>query len=275
VVADAFEGGADPVPLVAGHLAACFQGRLPLAYAEQLLASWQAPWLTRGNRVRLRILLCDRAFEAGFEVRNLLDAGGTAPALGALLGTDNPQGLAALRLLWSLRASRPWDRLGRCATAFELAADPDRARLLGVFPDLLLCQEEPDWPAVADPASAKRTPVRIQLSVQGVVLQETLFAWPPRTVEVNRRRKGGSELVLGDQRFTANDDLSDLARRMEWWFRYGFNDFLPQVPAVRLWQSPDRAAILRAWGAVPCPECRGYFLAHVGEVGLALEEGGK
>jgi hypothetical protein len=273
VVADAVTRGADPVPLVAGHLAACFQGRLPLDYAEHLLAKWRPSWLTRGHRARLRVLLCDRAFEAGFEVRNLLDAGSTAPALGSLLSTDNPHGLAALRLLWSLRASRPWDRLGSCTTAFELASDPNRARLLGNYPNVLLCQEGPDGPLVTDAASGKRMPVRILLTVQGIVLQETLFAWPPRRVEVNRRRKG-YELVLGENRFLTREDPEALTRRMERWFHYGFNDFLPQVPAARLWQSPDRAALLRAWGAIPCPECHRFFLAHVGEVGLALDEGG-
>src|SRR5262249_60448826 len=67
-VTDAAAAGADPVPLVVQQIGACFQGRLPMAFADHLLADWRAAWLTRGNRVRLRILLCDRAFEAGFEV---------------------------------------------------------------------------------------------------------------------------------------------------------------------------------------------------------------
>ena len=109
VEADA-PAGADPVPAVVQQLARCFQGRLPLAFAQQLLEDWAANWWSAGNLSRLRILLCDRAFEAGFEVRNLLDAGQSAPALGTVLDVERPDALAALRLLWSQRPSRPWDR---------------------------------------------------------------------------------------------------------------------------------------------------------------------
>jgi hypothetical protein len=38
------------------------------------------------------------------------------------------------------------------------------------------------------------------------------------------------------------------------------------------WESPDRAAILRSWGAQPCPECGRFLLARVGQIGLALDE---
>ena len=34
----------------------------------------------------------------------------------------------------------------------------------------------------------------------------------------------------------------------------------------------DCAAILRAWGAIPCPECKRYLLPRVGEVGIAQDE---
>jgi hypothetical protein len=96
---DVAAAGGDPVPLVANQVGHCFAGRLPLAFAEHLLAAWDSDWWTRGNLARLRILVCDHAFEAGFEVQNLLDAGQTAPALGAVLDTAHLENLAALRLL--------------------------------------------------------------------------------------------------------------------------------------------------------------------------------
>jgi hypothetical protein len=274
LVEDAAAAGLDPVPVIVGRLAHCFDGRLPLTFAEGLLSDWQganpAPaWWTPGNVARLRVLLCDRAFEAGFEVGNLLDAGQTAPALGAVLGVDDGPGLAALRLLWSLRTSRPWDRCGAAVTVFDLAADPARAGLLGRYPDLLLRQEEPAWElAETDGESA---PVRILLCVRGMVLQDTVFQSAPRVVEVRQRREG-VELRLGADRFVSPTPLDELVMRIERWFRYAFSEFLSRLGDVQTWQSPDRSAILRAWGAVSCPECHGHLLARVGQVGLALDE---
>jgi hypothetical protein len=272
-VEDAAARGADPVPLVAEQLARCFQGRLSLAFAERLLDDWQTEWWTPGNLARLRILLCDRAFEAGFEVRNLLDAGLTAPSLGVVLDTDDAQGLAALRLLWSLRPTRPWDRCGEVTTVFDLAADPARAELLGEHPDLLLWQEERAWVLVGDGGEGAMGPARILLCTRGVQLQETLFTDVPRVVEVLTKSLG-YELALGKYRFRSHDDLDLLARRMERWFRYWFSEFLPAMKAARTWQAPDRAAILRAWGVIACPECGHDLVARPGEVAISLEEAG-
>src|SRR5262249_34287528 len=161
---------------------------------------------TPANLARLRVLLCDRAFEAGFEVQNLLDAGRTAPSLGAVLQTDVPGGLAALRLLWSLRPSRPWDRCGPATTVFELAGDRERSALLADQPDLLLVQEEPSWLVVGDGGQGAMGPARILLSPRGVTLQETLFTEPPHVVEVLTKSLG-CELVLGRQQFRSPGDL--------------------------------------------------------------------
>ena len=78
--------GRDPVPLVAELMAKAFEGRLPFVFAQQLLEDWAAKWWTRTNLARLRVMLCDRAFEAGFEVQSLLDAGQNAPAAGGGAG---------------------------------------------------------------------------------------------------------------------------------------------------------------------------------------------
>jgi hypothetical protein len=273
LIEDAVSRGADPVPLVVDLLARCFEGRLSLRFAEHLLADWRTRWWTAGNLARLRVLLCDRAFEAGFEVRNLLDAGQSAPALGAVLATANISGLAALRLLWSLRPTRPWDRCGDPLTVFDLAADSQHADLLGHSPDLLLWQEEPDW-LIAAPDEDEPEAARIALCLRGVLLQDVLFTEAPRVVEVNSRWRY-SDLVLGDHRFRSPGQLDALALRMERWFRYAFSEFLPELPRVEKWKAPDRTAILRAWGAVACPECRRSLLPRVGEVGIALEEGDK
>jgi hypothetical protein len=263
--------GADPVPFVVSLVARTFDGKLPLVFAQHLLTEWATPWWTAGNLARLRILLCDRAFEAGFEVQNLVDAGENAPALGTVLGTSHPRALAALRLLWSMRPTRPWDRLGEALTAFELAEDSDRADVLADHGDLLLWYQDPSCSVVAESGRDRMGPATIQLTTAGVWLQDILFPIPPRVFEV-RLKSVGCEMKLGNQFFRSPVDLEPLSRLLERWFRYTFHEFLPQVDRVLTWQSPDRAALLRAWGAVPCPECGRYLLARAGEVGIALKD---
>ncbi len=265
------ELGRDPVPAVVQWLARCFTGRLPLAFAQQLLEDWATAWWTPGNLARLRVLLCDRAFEAGFEVGTLLDAGRNAPALGAVLKTDRPLPLAALRLVWSLRATRPWDRLGAVLTAFELAEYAGRADDLVERQDVLLWHEDPGCLVVAEEGDGPMAPARVRLTLEGVWLQDVLFVGPPREVEV-RLKSVGSLMTLGRQVFRSPIDLEPLGRRLERWFRYAFHEFLPQVERVLSWQPPDRAALLRAWGAAPCPACGRHLLPRPGEVGLALDE---
>jgi hypothetical protein len=263
--------GADPVPMVARQLARCFEGKLPLAVAERLLADWRADWWTKGNLARLRILLCDRAFAAGFEVRNLQDAGANSPALAEVLGTGSPHGLAALRLLWSLRASRPWDRCGEAQTVFELAEESDHAQLLARHPDLLLFQEEPRWLVAPDGGQGKMGPAQIIVDTGGVRLQGVEFVTTPLLIEV-RAKSLGDEMFLGSKLFRGPQPLDELAQRMERWFRFAFHEFLPLTSAAAHWEPPDRAALLKAWGPVQCPECGSRLLPRVGEVGLALDE---
>jgi hypothetical protein len=271
MVEDAAAVGADPVPLVADQLARCFDGRLPLVYAEDLLVDWLPDWWTKGNRVRLRVLLCERAFEAAFEVSNLLDAGQTAPALGDLLGTADAAGLAALRLLWSQRPTRPWDHCGEARTVFDLAAEPTHADLLERHPDLLLRQQESEWVVAAEGGDEPMRPAEIMLCAGGLWLQDVHFASPPGVIEETDRAFGGS-LTLGGRRFRGAGEIDALARRMERWFRFAFGEFLPRTADVRTWQSPERAAILRAGGAAPCPECGRYILPRMGAFGVALDE---
>lgn len=262
--------GTDPVPAVADELARVFEGKLPLRYAERLLADWRADWWTAGNLARLRLLLCDRAFGAGFEVRSLLDAGQSSPALADVLDSEHPQRLAALRLLWSLRARRPWDRCGEAETAFQLAEDVSHGPLLARHPDLLLHQQE-SWLVVAENAKGKMGPARILLTARGLWLQDVEFVIPPRLVEV-RGKMLGHELLMGERLFRGPDPLDDLAKRMERWFRYAFHEFLPATGPAADWKPPDRAAVMRAWGTVACPQCRKEVLPRVGQVAIALDE---
>jgi hypothetical protein len=257
---DAAREGADAAAVVAAQAGRCFDGKLPLSFAGQMLRDWEAARWTPSIRARLRVLLCDRAFEAGLEVQDLEEIGRVVPALGAALQTEDPVGLAHLRLLWSLRPTRPWDRYGQAATAFEIAADHDLGRArLGKWPDLLL------WVEGTPP---------MQLCVRGVAFMDKVFPQPVRTIEVVSRhlfQDKGYDLVLDREYFRFPADPEPAARRLEKFFRYFFHEFRPQVPGVARWRSPAVSKMLRTHNAVPCPECHRPVLARPGEVGLSME----
>jgi hypothetical protein len=265
-IADAVRQGKDRVLLVVAEVDSCFSGRLPLAYAEGVLAGWRQDGWGRGDQARLRVLLCDSAFEAGFELRDLIEAGETAGALGEVLDVEDTEGLAHLRLLWSLRASRPWDRVGSADSVFDLAADPGEADLLGRYPDLLLRHKLPPRFATEAVGGA----AHVLVCSRGVVLRGTVFTRPPRAVTVTARQ-GRFEMVVDGQRFQFGNDPEPVASRLERWCRYYFDEFVPAAGDVHRWRSPDATAVLRAWGTVRCPDCGRSLLPRVGEVGVPLE----
>jgi hypothetical protein len=271
-LADQAAAGADLVPLVARQAGRSFEGRLPLAFAEGLLEGWRSEVWAAGNLARLRVLLCDRAFEAGLELRDLVEVGRHAPSLGSVLGVEDTTGLARLRLLWSLRPRRPWDRCGEAKTVFEIAAASEGAALLEKYPDLLLHQAVPA--PLEESAVGKPVWAEILLCGRGLVFEDTLFREPPREAAVELSRgflaRGGFDLVLGDFRFRFASDPQPLAGRLERWFDFAFAEFLPEAGSAVNWQSPGVAASLRAEEAMPCPECGTVFLPCVGDVGVLV-----
>jgi hypothetical protein len=257
-------GQRDPVLLVAEQIGRCFEGKLPLAFAEQLLDEWQSEWWSRGNLIRLHVLLCDRAFEAGFEVNNLVEAGQVAPTLGAVLETEDADWLARLRLLWSLRARRPWDRCGEARLAFEFAEEADSAGVFQRWPDLLLYQ----------PTTNPRA--EFVVCGRGVVFEGKLFRQKPESIQaIARRLQGGTghELVIDGEVFKFRIDAEWLGWRLEEWFAVWQKQFAREkVAEVHDWQSPAVTANLLARETVPCPECRRPVLTRAGQVGGSLEE---
>ncbi len=272
---DAVAGGKDPVPLVVAELADCLEGRLPLAFGEALLNEWKTDWWTPGNLGRLRVLLCDRAFEAGFEVSHLLEIGQSYEALGAVLEVADARGLGSLRLLWSMRASRPWDRAGEARTVFEWAESPDGGELLNRFPDLLLVHEDPAHAVFHAGGDERPLALRLVVCARGVALQGHLFERRPPVLEVVSRGlpfRGHHELRVGEERFRFASDPGEVAVALDRWFRFLFNEFLPQSTSVVGWRSPDLGAQLRARGAIPCPGCGLPVLPRAGAVGKTLYE---
>jgi hypothetical protein len=208
------------------------------------------------------VLLCERAFEEGFEVRDLLAAGIAAPALGEALRTNDAAGLCRLRLLWSLRPSRPWDPLGFAVTAFDVAHRPQKyAGLLSRYPDLLL--------SVSDK-------LQLLLCGGGVVFQETWIPEAPRSVEVQEEESSNSasEFVLSvdDRQFELDGDPGELVSALERWLRYHFGEFLPQSKHVLGWRSPGLPPTFRLQKTVACPECRRELLPRIGDLAVLVEE---
>lgn len=265
VVEDRGQAGDDPVLLVTAQIGQCFDGHLPLSFAENLLAGWESSTWTTEHLARMRILLCERAFEAGFEVRDLLAAGISAPALGEVMRTGDAEGMCRLRLLWSLRPQRPWDLLGFAVTAFDLARGLKNhiadSELLDQYPDLLLA-------ATDEP--------QILLCGRGAVFEDELITEAPEAMKVKKRRSGklpGTfDLLLGDRQLELEGDPEEVVPRLERWFRYYFGEFRPQATQVLGWQSPGLSATFRLHKTVACPECRRELLPRVGDLGVLVEE---
>ncbi len=185
-----------------------------------------------------------------------------------MLRTDDREALAHLRLLWSLRAARPWDRVGEAATVFEVAGEAGAGDLLGRYPDLLLRHPLP----ARFGADAEGGAAHVLTCGRGVVLRGVVFTRPPSAVTV-ATRDFRHELVVDGHRFLFGSDPEPVASRLERWCRYHFGEFLPAADDAHHWRSPHATAVLRAWGTVRCPDCRRPLLPRVGEVGVPLEPG--
>jgi hypothetical protein len=236
VIEDNVAAGDDPAPVLARQVARCFEGKLPLGFAAGLLRRWGMPWWTAGKRRRLRVLLCARAFEAGLEVRDLLDLGSLCAELGAVLDVEDGDALGQLGLLWSLRAGHDWEEAGKAATAFEVAERAAGEPLLEKHPDLLL--------------AVRGTPP-LYVCAGGVWLEETCYEQEPA---------GGALPHTG-------------AERLKRWLGYYFREFRPQLAAVSGRHSGAAMARLLECNGVQCPECRRRLLPRAGEVGITTEEG--
>jgi len=272
---DAVLDGRDPIPLIVEEVARSLEGRLPLSYAEHLLDGWPTRWWTPGKKARLRVLLCDRAFEIGLEVLPLLALASAAPPMWDILNADHPHQLAQLRLLWSLRPLRPWDRIGSAITVFEWATMPVSEHGLESCPDALLIQEESGSLAAAQATEREPYPVQLLMTGRGIVLQGVLFTTMPTTVEIGRLGvlfRSGYQLMLDGEAFQFNRDPETVTERMEKLFRYLERDFMPETGRAASWQSPMVKRLLRPAGAGPCPRCNAPLLLRSGQVAVEIPQ---
>ena len=223
--------------------------------AERILSDLEARWRAPEKLARLQVMVSDRAFEAGLEVRDLVTAGRMAPAVASLLQTESRTRLGSLRLLWSLRARRPWDRwASQARTVFELAVDPDHESLFDGCPDLLFVDEKSPEIVICD---------------RGLVFKNRLFTSIPRVVEAKARREEEGvryELIIDEDHFRMSSDPTALVQRLRSWFHHFFNDFLSQTDEALSWQAPEKPR-LYFQEPVACPGCRRLILPRPGDVG--------
>jgi hypothetical protein len=269
--ADVARTEGDPVLHLAGLFPPVFKGELPVDYGERILTGWdEAPWWGRGQRARLRILLCDAAFTAGWQPRDLRELGRIAPRFGEAVASEDLPGLARLRWLWELRTRRGWQSVGAATAVFELARYPILGEQhLEERPDLLLFapigEEEME--------QALSTPIRV--CEEGVVYRDVVLTAEMPRPKVRARPLwlgGGYELTYGPLHVLCRQGPLILARRLEAWVDWLFTEFLPQAEGVRAWRSGERLERVARQKLVACPECGGSFLPLPGDVGLALAD---
>ena len=267
VVEDRARAGRDAADLVVREIGLCFEGKLRLTFVEQLFAGWDFLSMSnpasprRGFAARCRVLVYDRAFETGLEVRDLYFAGVIAPALGRLLATEDLVEVMHYRLLWSLRSSCPWERFGQAETVFQLAADRDRGeKVLSDRPDLLLlCTDVPD----------------LYLGTRGVVFRGTVFTERPATIAVRATFASDTNayvLALDDHRFHFADNPERYISQLERWLRYFLEEFKPQVRSAGEWRAPVPAAMLDDPGLFRCSTCRRLIVPQPGLIAIAADE---
>ena len=256
-VEDLGQRGQDPVVPLAAEIGRRLDGELPLHSAGPLLEKLNSRWWSGVSMNRLRILLCERAWRAGYEVVDLLRAGRAFPPLGTVLAPE-PAGLAHLRLMWAYRQRRPWERFAKAVDVFEIAADPHAGAQLAEIPDILLADRSAE----------------IELCGRGVLFQGRLFTKVPESIAVRENREfqeGGFDLFVGEERFHFASDPDELAGRLERWLRLHLGEFLPQAVSQQTRHTQDVLKRLGRLNAVVCPECHNLCLPQFAEIGIRTD----
>jgi hypothetical protein len=252
--------GQDTLPVLAAQADRCFDGRLPLSFLSTLLAPLENETWSVADERRLRVLMCVRAFDAGLEMRELLELGRLHGALNRALDMKHAEYLAHLRLLRTLQPGRPWERVGRAKTIFEIVKDPELCTdLLERFSDLLLRVDNVPG---------------LYLCGRGVQFEGVWILEPPQQIDIVNRSlfaEGGFHLVIGSYRLWYAQDPTPVVARLEKWLRFFFREFRPQLATVYRSRAPAAAQRLVARNGVRCPDCRRRVLPVPGELGITAD----
>ncbi|CAN5599312.1 hypothetical protein BH10PLA2_BH10PLA2_25730 [soil metagenome] len=259
-LSDAAAQQVDLAALTASALARCWKGRLPLAFAQQLLDDWRSVLWTRGCTARLRILLLDQAFGEGWEIVNLLGLRERVPALASVLELGNTKPLAELRWLWSARAAAPWLNISPSRACFEIARDASSERtIFERHPDLLFLENQPDGLAICS---------------SGVYWRHLRFIDTPRQVRITERvaeARRTYTLHVGGETVPVHYDPADLVERLDRWLGFLQEDFQKKARKARRWVPTSGVRFLPPGEFATCPECQQKFVGTAGQVGSKLE----
>ncbi len=263
---DAVRLGRDPLPILAREIGHVLSDLLPIQYAEHLLEAWPDSARDRAQRARLRILVCAKAFESGFETQDLHELGRLSPALGAVYASEDIAGISRLRWLWNVRSTKPWQKQGSATTVFDLARYPALGgQYLEERPDLLLFQ-----PMSAGSGSESGSPILI--CEEGVVYRNIVIDDPATLIAARPALKGsGFDLIIGKKRLHFGQKPALLERRLEGWIRFLFRELLSGADKIVESGSPGRLRKFRRQKTIQCPECGHSFLALRGDVGLLTD----
>jgi hypothetical protein len=265
---DAIRAGRDPVPIFADELAGCLTGDLPLQYAEQLLEAWPNAARDQGQRARLRILICARAFEHGFDARDLQELGRISPLLGQAYASEDIKGLARLRWLWNAKPARLWQKNGSATTVFDLARYPALGgQFLESRPDLLLFQ-----PMSAGDDREAGAPILI--CEGGIVYRDIVVSDPQTPIYIHYRTMmavRGFDLYIDKRKIHFRQEPALLLKRLEGWVEFLFKQLLPGAKAIAGRRTPAKLRPLLKQKTMLCPECGNSFLALRGEVGILTD----
>jgi hypothetical protein len=260
---DAIRLGGDPVPILVDDLAACLAGDLPLVFGEQLLEAWPNEARDRGQRARLRVLLCARAFEYGFEARDLHELGRVSSIFGQAYASEDLNGLLRLRWLWNNRPARVWQRCGSASTVFDLARYPALgSQYLDSRPDLLLFQP------MSVGSGDREAGAPILICEEGIVYRDIIIKDIDTPISVKAKPSGAYDLLIGKQKLSFDQEPALLARRLQGWARFLIRDILPAARALADRRNPAKLRPLMRQKTILCPECHNSFLALRGEVGI-------
>jgi hypothetical protein len=250
----------DTLPILAAQADRCFDGRLSLSFLSTLLQPLENETWSVADERRLQVLLCARAFQAGLEFRELLELGRLHGTLSRTLALKHADHIAHLRLLRTLQANRPWERIGPASTIFEIVQDlEDCEPLLERFTDLLLVVEHVPG---------------LYVCARGVQFEGVWIQEPPAQIDIVNRslfEDGGFHLVIGPHKFWYAEDPAPVVVRLEKWFRFFFSEFRPQLATVYRSRAPAAAQRLIVRNGTRCPECRRRVLPVLGELGITAD----
>lgn len=255
ILSDAATAGNDFVLMTARQLARSLTGEMPFEFAQQMLADWRMPEWTEVNRARLRILLLDLSFEAGWEIEGLEALAEQAPALGELLDLRRHDQTCEMRWLWSLRAQRPWDRIAPARTCYELALEgPDQAQLFKKCPDLLFREDREDG---------------ITVCSSGVIWRRWHLTQLPRRIhitEVVRNNRRSYSLAIEGDHVALAYDPTPLVHRLDHWLTFLQESFQTHAKETRTW-TPAPLSSVNDLLSVRCPECQRKLVPRRGKLG--------